>query len=167
MDQRELVIADVKTLDVFTFVDAESDGRKELQRAREYLANQANALEKLIAGCPRPDFRKQWADALDRTRRADYQIMPWKEFYAAEREKILANPVQRITEALYREALETLPPLRYEHFADGWERFCLREFYTGSYTQQYFHSKEGWFCRMVDFFDPSTWITLDEVRMAA
>ena len=83
MDRRELVIADVKTLDVFTFVDAESDGRKELQRAREYLANQANALEKLIAGCPRPDFRKQWADALDRTRRTDYQIVPWKDFTQA------------------------------------------------------------------------------------
>ena len=39
MEHEKLVIADLNTLNVFKFVDAESNGQKELLQAQEYLAN--------------------------------------------------------------------------------------------------------------------------------
>ena len=167
MEHNELVIADLNTLNVFTFVDKKSDGQAELQQAQEYLANQAKSLESLIADCQRQEFRKQWEDSLRAIRKTKYRIVPIEDFYAAERKKMLADPLKRITEEQYWDALEVLPPLRYERLDGGCERFCMREFYTNTYTTQYFHSKEGWFCRMVDFADQATWITHDEVRKAA
>jgi hypothetical protein len=164
---KELVIADLNTLNVFTFVDAESDGQAELLQAQEYLADEAKSLESLIANCQQPEFRKLWEDSLQTIRETDYRIVPLEDFYAAERKKMLADPLKRITEEQYWDALEVLPPLHYERLDGGCERFCMREFFTATYTTQYFHSKEGWFCRMVDFTDQTTWITHDEVRKAA
>ena len=165
MEHNELVIADLNTLNVFKFVDADSNGQKELLQAQEYLENQAKSLKALIADCRRPDFRKQWEESLQTIQKTEYRIVPIKDFYAAERKKMLSDPLKRITEEQYWDALEVLPPLHHERL-DGCERFCMREFYTNTYTTQYFHSKEGWFCRMVDFADRSTWITHDEVRKA-
>jgi len=164
---KELVIADLNTLNVFTFVDAESDGQAELLQAQEYLADEAKSLESLIANCQQPEFRKQWEESLQMIRETNYRIVPIEDFYAAERKKMLADPLKRITEKQYWDALEVLPPLHYERLDGGCERFCMREFFTNTYTTQYFHSKEGWFCRMVDFADQTTWITHDEVRKAA
>jgi len=162
---KELVIADLNTLNIFTFVDTKSDGQTELHQAQEYLANQAKSLESLIADCQRQEFRKQWEDSLRAIRRTEYRIVPIEDFYAAERKKMLSDPLKRITEEQYWDALEVLPPLQHERL-DGCERFCMREFYTNTYTTQYFHSEEGWFCRMVDYCDRSTWITRNEVRKA-
>ena len=166
-NKNELVIADLNTLDIFTFVDAKSDGQAELLQAQEYLADQAKSLESLIADCQQPEFRKLWEDSLQTIRETEYRIVPLEDFYAAERKKMLADPLKRITEKQYWDALEILPPLHYERLDGGCERFCMREFFTATYTTQYFHSKEGWFCRMVDFADQTTWITHDEVRKAA
>ena len=166
MEHEELVIADLNTLNVFTFVDAESDGQAELLQAQEYLENQAKSLKALIADCQRPDFRNQWEESLQTIRKTEYRIVPIKDFYAAERKKMLSDPLKRITEEEYWDALEVLPPLHHEMFG-GCERFCMREFYTNTYTTQYFCCEEGWFCRMVDYCDRSTWITHDEVRKAA
>ena len=165
VEHKELVIADLNTLNVFTFVDTKSDEQAELLQAQEYLANQAKSLESLIADCQRPDFRKQWEDSLRVIRKTEYRIVPIEDFYAAERKKMLSDPLKRITEEQYWDALEVLPPLHHELF-NGCERFCMREFYTNTYTTQYFRCKEGWFCRMVDYCDRSTWITHDEVRKA-
>ena len=154
--KNEQVIADLNTLNVFTFVDAESDGQTELRQAQEYLADQAKSLESLIADCQRQEFRKQWEDSLQTIRETEYRIVPLEDFYVAERKKMLADPLKRITEEQYWDALEVLPPLHYERLDDGCERFCMREFFTATYTTQYFHSKEGWFCRMVDFADQTT-----------
>ena len=165
--KNELVIADLNSLNIFTLVDKESDGQAELQRAQEYLENQAKSLKKLIADCPRPDFRKQWVDTLRSIRKTEYRIVRIEDFYAAERKKMLADPLKRITEKQYWDALEVLPPLHHERLADGCERFCMREFFTSTYTTQYYHSREGWFCRVVDYTDQTTWITQDEVRKAS
>ncbi|MBR4663912.1 MAG: hypothetical protein IKO93_08560 [Lentisphaeria bacterium] len=165
-NKNELVIADLNTLNVFTFVDAESDGQAELLQAQEYLADQAKSLECLIADCQRQEFRKQWEDSLQTIRETEYRIVPLEDFYTAERKKMLADPLKRITEEQYWDALEVLPPLHYERLDGGCERFCMREFFTATYTTQYFHSKEGCFCRMVDFADQTTWIMHDEVRKA-
>ena len=61
MEHNELVIADLNTLNVFKFVDAESNGQKELLQAQEYLENQAKSLKALIADCQRPDFRNLYS----------------------------------------------------------------------------------------------------------
>ena len=145
VEHKKLVIADLNTLNVFTFVDADSNGQEELFQAQEYLENQAESLKKLIADCQRPDFRKQWKESLQSIRKTEYRIVPIKDFYAAERKKMLSDPLKRITEEEYWDALEVLPPLRYERLDGGCERFCMREFYTNTYTTQYFHSKEGWY----------------------
>ena len=60
IEHNELVIADLNTLNVFKFVDADSNGQEELFQAQEYLENQAKSLKALIADCQQPDFRKQW-----------------------------------------------------------------------------------------------------------
>ena len=164
VEYKELVIADLNTLNVFTFVDADSNGQEELFQAQEYLENQAKSLKALIADCQQPDFRKQWVESLQTIQKTEYRIVPIEDFYAAERKKMLSDPLKRITEKQYWDALDVLPPLHHERLVDGSERFCMREFYTNTYTIQYFHSREGWFCRMVDYSDRKTWITHDEVR---
>ena len=163
-ETQKQVIAGLNMLSVFKFVAAESNGEKELLQAQEYLENQIKSLKNLIAGCRRPDFRKQWEDSLRTIWKTEYQIVPIEDFYAAERKKMLSDPLKRITEKQYWDALDVLPPLHHERLVDGSERFCMREFYTNTYTIQYFHSREGWFCRMVDYSDRDTWITHDEVR---
>ena len=87
----ELVIADLNTLNVFKFVDTKSDGQAELLQAQEYLENQAKSLKALIADCQRPDFRKQWEESLQSIRKTEYRIVPIKDFYAAERKKMLSD----------------------------------------------------------------------------
>ena len=118
MEHEELVIADLNTLNVFKFVDTKSDGQAELLQAQEYLANQAKSLKALIADCQRPDFRKQWEESLQTIRETEYRIVPIKDFYAAERKKMLSDPLKRITEEQYWDALEVLPPLHHERL-DG------------------------------------------------
>lgn len=90
-------------------------------------------------------------------------IMTMDAYIEHERTIILSDPLVEINEEKFIEMLEVLPPLRWQQFA-GWERFCMAEFWTGSYTQQYVRAGKRYFTRMVDVTDPKGWITLEECQ---
>jgi hypothetical protein len=93
---------------------------------------------------------------------ADYHPMTYDEFEAAHNAHWLAGGLQEITAEQWHEALNVLPPMRWEH-KDGVERFCMSEMLTGSITAQYAEFCGRYFMRNVNVADRSTYITGAEV----
>lgn len=100
-----------------------------------------------------------YAHQADEFRKARFQAMTYDEFRALEREKLLGQPLQEITEDQYHEMLNVLPPIGWTSHK-GVEVFCMSEFYTSSYTSQYAHDKNTgkYYTNLVDYTDRSTWI---------
>lgn len=85
--------------------------------------------------------------------------MTYNEFRALEREKLLGQPLKEIDEDQFYEMLNVLPPIGWTQHK-GVEIFCMSEFYTGPYTNQYAHDKTTgkYYTKLVDYTDRSTWI---------
>lgn len=132
--------------------EAEEAKKKAEAYARECAARcrQNAALYPQCAG------QLQSAEEYDRAR---YEIMTWEQFSKLEREALLGDPIQRVTEEDFNDALDVLPPLRWETH-NGVNEFCMSEMWTGTYTTQYAHvlGTDEYYCKMVDCRDRSTWI---------
>ena len=94
-----------------------------------------------------------------------WQPMTYDTFAQAKRDHYLGagrNPLNEITAEAYDEALNVLPPLRWER-RDGVERFLMREMLDGSVTEQYAQLNGRFWSRRADARDPETWITAAEI----
>lgn len=92
----------------------------------------------------------------------------WKEFSEAKAEYWLSSPAEKITAEQYDDALDCLPPLNWQRFETGSERFILSEALDGPFHMQYFlarHSGRG-LKRVVHLRRTDTWITWEEVQKA-
>ena len=87
-----------------------------------------------------------------------YQPMTYAQYEAGHNAHYLAGPLLEITEEQWDEALNCLPPMRWEH-RDGVERFLMVEMLSGSITAQYARLGSRYFVRNVDAADSSTFIT--------
>ena len=92
-----------------------------------------------------------------------YEAMTYEAYKAAERREYLSRPLREITEDKYHEALDALPPEKYQH-SGGMERFLMSEHWSGPYTEQYVAYQGRHFTRMVDATDRSTWITVQDIH---
>ena len=99
------------------------------------------------------------AETAEKYRNAHYQAMTYEQFRVLEREKLLGKPLQEISEDQFYEMLNVLPPIGWTSHK-GVEVFCMSEFYTGFYTNQYAHDKATgkYYTKLVDYADRSTWI---------
>jgi len=96
---------------------------------------------------------------------ADYIEQYTKEFltvrvmdaeeYNKEQANLLLTRPQEITEDDYFEMLEILPPLKM-----GQNYFIMSEFFTESYTRQFFKKNNKYYTQMIDCKNQDTWAVL-------
>ena len=89
----------------------------------------------------------------------------WKTMDAAHNAYWLGKPATIITEADYLDALEVLPPMAWQQFSNGEERFIMAEAMDSNiYRQYYLSEREGKAVyRYINIHDRNTWITSEEV----
>lgn len=105
------------------------------------------------------DGSEYWQKQLEKEEAREYKAMSFNDFKSLERKYILDQPLKEITEDDYNEMLNVLPPRAWTRICDI-EMFCMSEFYTGTYTNQYAkdHRIGKYYTKLVDFCDRSTWI---------
>lgn len=91
--------------------------------------------------------------------RGKYAVIAYAEYERMERERLLSDPLEEISEERYFDMLNVLPPL-YMRQINGVEMFSTSEMYTGTYNTQYARdTRTGkYYAKMVDCADRSTWI---------
>lgn len=108
-----------------------------------------------------PSMREYWQQqaAKHRATIGTYAIMTFEEHQAKERAYILSLPLHEITEERFHEMLNVLPPLKWCRQGCV-EMFCMSEFFTDTYTDQYAHDHATgkYYTKLVDYSDQSTWI---------
>ena len=162
------------------YVVYRSDGRwaygfSETLQEAEFLLGKANA-ERAERLSNLPD-RIEWAKAHEYDHAADlyqaemkdlqnvtYRIGSWDDLNAAH-DEYLSN-LSRIaytTESRYYEMLDVLPPIQWHTAANGVKSFCMSEFFSGSWTDQYAYDPATgkYYTKLVNIRDCSTWIEND------
>lgn len=89
----EMVVADLKHLQIWAFVPAGEDGHQTLEKARRYKADQICSLEKLRDECTHRKARSEWEKQLAAIRNTDYRIVSFAEYKAHERDHYLSRPI--------------------------------------------------------------------------
>lgn len=149
-------IVDTAHMSAYTYARTKKDAQDGLRRAIEAKKEEARTWESHIRNYP--DRAEAFTAYLKAANEATYEIMTWEEFKQRERDFILSDSVQEITEERYDEQLNVLPPLKW-CTRRGIEMFCMSEMYTGTYTNQYADTHTGkFYTKMVDICDESTWI---------
>lgn len=75
-----------------------------------------------------------------------------KSDYKKEQDKVILTKPFEITEEVYFEMLEVLPPLRFTQ-----NGFIMSEFYTENYTTQFFKKDDKFYGAMIDYTRKETW----------
>lgn len=135
----------------YTPEEAEAERIKAKEASIKDAKTWANHYEKY--GCPLYDtYRKQAEEAR-------YKVMTEEEYNNELRAYYLANPLKEVSEEVFEEMLNILPPINW-YVVDGIEMFCISEMLTGSYTNQYAKDKRTGKCytKIVDCTNSSTWI---------
>lgn len=78
-----------------------------------------------------------------------------KDDYKKELDAVILQEAEEITEDDYREMLEVLPPLEM-----GKNYFIMCEFFTGSYTSQFYKKDGKHYHKMIDYKRKETWAVL-------
>lgn len=124
----------------------------------ECLQSSKQMLENITKYPENADYWKERQASYERKAQTA-EVIEYEVFAKIERECILQDKPEEITEEKYNEMLDILPPLHYtEH--NGYVMFCMREFLTGVYTSQYaYHKASGkYYTCIVGATDRSTWI---------
>lgn len=78
-----------------------------------------------------------------------------KSEYQKELDAVILQEAEEITEDDYWEMLECLPPKKM-----GQNYFIMSEFFTGSYTSQFYKKDGKFYHKMIDYKRPETWAQL-------
>lgn len=156
MNDNELVIVDVngRFTNVWTFCDADN-ALHELWRAKCSAAETVATYNRHIVNYP--DRAEYWKSCRSEYENARFEIMTFGQFLQCQRYAMIDRPVIEITAEKFDEMLNILPPLKWCTIR-GVEMFCMREMYTGTYTDQYARIGEKYYTALVDIYDQSTWI---------
>lgn len=150
----EICVVDIHNMWVYAFTTAE-EAPSIIAAEKEKAAKNAAFWEELA----KTHNSEYHAETAEKYRLADFRAMTYEQFRVLEREKLLGKPLQEISEDQFYEMLNVLPPIGWTSHK-GVEVFCMSEFYTGFYTNQYAHDKATgkYYTKLVDYADRSTWI---------
>jgi hypothetical protein len=161
----EYVLASAKTLTVW---DMFSSRERAEERLPEVLANCLRDVEKFKAnhikygyGDHDPNYWLKQANKAE-VQAGDYRVMTFDEYLDIEADQLLSRPIEEITEEKFDEMLNILPPMRWGS-NNGIHSFFMCEFWSGNYTQQYAKIGSRFFCKLVNYRKPETWISRDMV----
>lgn len=106
-----------------------------------------------------PDRADYWKNCQKEYINAKYEMMTFDEYLARQKKAMISGPVKEITKEVFEDALNCLPPLKWCTRGNV-EMFCMREMYTGTFTNQYAYSlvTGKYYTAMVDVTDVDTWI---------
>lgn len=104
-----------------------------------------------------PERAEYWRNCKKEYETAKYEMMTFNEYLSRQKKAMVSGEVKEVTEEDYNNALNCLPPLKWCQ-RDGFEMFCMREMYTGTYTTQYAEKNGKFYSAMVDITDENTWI---------
>lgn len=79
------------------------------------------------------------------------RVIDINELKNAQASLLLKEP-QEISEDIYWEMLECLPPLKITK-----NGFIMSEFYTESYTRQFYKKENKYYTKMIDYKNQDTW----------
>ena len=68
------------------------------------------------------------------------------------------RPIYEVTKEEWWEQLECLPPLNWRSF-NGFSEFFMPEFTEACYTGNYIKYKDRYFCKTVNYYDQSKWLS--------
>ncbi len=161
---KDIIIVNTNTLSIFTvvgFMHKDDTPEKALQRAIKDSQDTIKRFEKII---DKQGTCEMFERQLKSAKKATFETMTYAEYDVLESEKYLSRPLKEITEKCYNDALNILPPMKWFRNERS-SMFLMSEFYTGSYTDQYYHDKVNhiYYKKLVDASDKSTWI--DKVLM--
>ena len=151
-----LCAVDISTLHIYNFAETEGQAHQVLQRAIEAAKEDITTW---TGHCEKYPDTETFKNYLDEAKKKQYVIMTYEEFVEAEKKYLLDTPLLEVTEEIFDDALNVLPPLKWcTH--NNVEMFCISEMWTGTYTSQYAHDKktDKYYTKMVDICDRSTWI---------
>ena len=163
-EKMELVVVDTSTCALYDFTASSWCGPRTpeevLKAAQDSAADDVRRYENILNSGRYDDRKEYWTECLEAAKARTFSTMTYGDFLNAQRERLLSDPMQEITEQQFDDALNVLPPLAW-HTRHNVEEFCSREFETGSYTMQYAYSlvQGKHYAKLVDYSDPSTWIS--------
>lgn len=153
----DIVAVDVSKMSIYAFQEEGETEQKLLDRANQSKQREVDTWKENKEKYPCEKFEKCYNKALKR----EYKTMTYGEFKELKRKHYINQPIKEITEELYYERLNALPPLKYRQRSDI-SMFSLSEYYTGTYTDQYAKvtTDQGtkYYTKIVDFTDEGTWI---------
>lgn len=157
--ENTLCVVEVTTMHVYTVLNDDANKEEELEKANQYYIDDFEKLKRFAKEYPESEY---WQDRYnsEKAKPKKYcKIMTFAEFQKAEREYLLSKELKEITEEVYHDMLNVLPPIKWTT-RQGIEMFCMMEMYTGTYTSQYAHDKVNnkYYSKLVDCTDESTWI---------
>ena len=139
---------------VYDFCTPET-AQKIIDRATEKARETVETYNSHIVNYPeRADY---WESCKKEYETAKYEMMTFEEYLSRQKKAMVSGEVTEITEENYNDALNCLPPLKWCN-REGFELFCMREMYTGTYTTQYAKKNGKYYRAMVDASDENTWI---------
>lgn len=163
-EKMEIVVVDTSTCTLYDFTASSWRGPRTpeevLKAAQNSAADDIRRYENILNSGRYDDRKEYWTECLEAAKARTFSTMTYGDFLNAQRERLLSDPMQEITEQQFDDALNVLPPLAW-HTRHNVEEFCSREFETGSYTMQYAYSlvQNKHYAKLVDYSDPSTWIS--------
>lgn len=126
-----------------------------IDRATTKAIEQCISYDELIKNYP--DRAEYWQNCKKEYLAAKYEMMTFEEYLSRQKKTMVSGEVSEVTEENYNDSLNCLPPLKWCS-RDGFELFCMREMYTGTYTTQYAKKDGKYYSAMVDVTDENTWI---------
>lgn len=106
-----------------------------------------------------PGMKDYFTSQISKLRQASYVVTDEDHFQELHASYFLSKPAVEITEEKYEEMLGVLPPLHYVE-RHGVTEFCMSEFLSGSFTNQYAYDKRTgkYWTKIVDACDVKTWL---------
>ena len=154
-----LCIVEVVTMRVYTILNDNANKEDELQKANQYYIDDFQKIKKFAEQYPESEYWQTRYNSEKAKPQKHCKIMTFTEFEKAEREYLLSKELKQITEDVYYDMLNVLPPIKWTT-RQNVEMFCMSEMYTCTYTSQYAHDKTNnkYYSKLVDCTDESTWI---------
>lgn len=149
-----ILVVDLSNLRVYDFLQKGETEQELLKRANDYKQESVESWDKNRKQYPCKEYEDYYKKAI----KSDYKVVTWNEYQQLEKQKYIdESPLIETTKEKYNEMLDVLPPLKWCNI-DNVEMFCMREMYTGTYTDQYAKYGDKYYSKMVDITDRSTWI---------
>ena len=129
----------------------------DLERAKQSLIDDKETWEKRLHECNKgtdKEWIKQIQHYIKQAERGleTLRLIDEEEFWNEQR-KMVCNKVEEITEDLYYDMLECLPPIHLK----GCRGFLMSEFLTGNITSQFWKDGDKYYHAYVDVKDKLTW----------